>query len=265
MKEIVRRQDPQRQEKLQAFDRLLTVMDELRDNCPWDKKQTTESLRHLTLEEVFELSDAILAGDRQETQKELGDILLHIVFYARIAEENQEWDVASLIHQQCDKLVARHPHIYGDDPADTEEAVLRQWQKNKMQEGRSSILEGVPASLPALLKAYRIQEKAAGVGFDWPRAEQVWAKVEEETEEFHREVKTGNTQAAEEELGDLLFALINYARFQGINPEDALEQANRKFIRRFQDMETQSRHNAQSLSEMSLEEMETLWQEAKTR
>jgi XTP/dITP diphosphohydrolase len=232
-----------RQQQLMAFERLLTIMDELREQCPWDKKQTLESLRHLTIEETYELSDAILENDLPEIKKELGDVLLHIVFYAKIASEAKEgrfqFDIKDVLHAICDKLVSRHPHIYGDTVADTEDAVKQNWEKLKLKEGNKSVLSGVPASLPALVKAMRIQEKARGAGFDWDEKQQVWEKVEEELQEFKASfnIETGEAidpKEAEGEFGDLLFSLVNYSRFVDINPETALERTNKKFIKRFQ-------------------------------
>ncbi len=268
---IIQEKDPRRPEKLEAFDRLLTIMDELRLNCPWDKKQTIESLRHLTIEETFELSDAILEGDLNEIRKELGDIILHIAFYARIASEQGAFDMADLLNGICDKLIERHPHIYGDVVAEDEQAVKENWEKIKLKEkgGNKSVLGGVPNSLPALIKAMRIQEKARGVGFDWEEAGQVWDKVREEMEEFHREHDVAGSETivsekASAEFGDLLFSLINYARFAGINPEEALERTNKKFIRRFQYLESESKKAGKQLGEMSLEEMDRYWNEAKS-
>lgn len=262
-----------RQQQLMAFDRLLTIMDELREQCPWDKKQTMESLRHLTIEETYELSDAILNNDLPEIRKELGDVLLHIVFYAKIGSEKAEgiaynFDIKDVLHSICDKLVARHPHIYGDFVADTEEAVKQNWEKLKLKEGNKSVLSGVPASLPALVKAMRIQEKARGVGFDWDEKQQVWAKVEEELHEFKQNFDIETTDVidqkeAEGEFGDLLFSLVNYSRFVDINPETALERTNKKFINRFQYLEEAARESGKSLSDMTLEEMDVYWNEAK--
>jgi XTP/dITP diphosphohydrolase len=246
-----------------AFCRLLTIMNELREQCPWDKKQTLQTLRHLTLEEVYELSDAILKADNVEIEKELGDVLLHIVFYARIGSETGAFDIVSLIHKLCDKLVSRHPHIYGDVKVKDEEEVKQNWEKLKLKEGNTSVLAGVPVSLPALIKASRIQEKARGVGFDWDHKEQVWAKVLEEMEEFKNEVETGTHATAEAEFGDLLFSLINYARFHNINPEDALEKTNLKFIKRFTFLEEQSKKDGKKLGEMSLDEMDVYWNASK--
>lgn len=247
-----------------AFARLLTIMDELRAQCPWDKKQTIDSLRHLTIEETYELSDAILKGDLQEVKKELGDIMLHLVFYAKIASETQVFDIADVLHGICDKLITRHPHIYGDTKVSGEEEVKQNWEKIKLKEGNKSVLEGVPNSLPALLKAYRMQEKARGIGFDWEKPEQVWDKVEEEMQEF-QEALTISQDRAEDEFGDLLFALINYARFKDINPETALERTNQKFIRRFQYLEAQAKAHQKNLSDMTLAEMDVFWNEAKAK
>jgi len=251
-----------------AFTRLLTIMDDLRLNCPWDKKQTLESLRHLTIEETYELSDAILSADMPEIKKELGDIMLHLVFYARIASETNDFNITDVLNGVCDKLVNRHPHIYSDTEVNDENDVKRNWEKIKLKEGNRSVLGGVPASLPALVKASRIQEKARGVGFDWEEKQQVWAKVEEEMQEFKNEFNAEDNTAidyerAEGEFGDLLFSLINYARFININPEDALEKTNRKFIRRFQYLESKAAEKGQSLQNMSLAEMDVFWEEAK--
>lgn len=260
-----------RAEQLAAFDRLLTIMDELRAQCPWDKKQTTESLRHLTIEETFELSDAILDGNPEEIKKELGDLLLHLVFYAKIGDEEGNFDIATLTHALCEKLIRRHPHIYGDTEVEDEEAVKQNWEKIKLKEkGNKSVLGGVPRSLPALIKAMRIQEKARGVGFDWEEKGQVWEKVEEELQEFKEEFDVASNvnidkQKATEEFGDLLFSLINYARFIDINPEEALERTNLKFIKRFQYLEQAAKDTGKSLSEMSLAEMDVYWNEAKGR
>ncbi len=249
--------------RAEAFERLATIMDELRAQCPWDKKQTLESLRHLTIEETYELADAIIDRDLPEIRKELGDILLHIVFYAKIGEELGAFDITSVIHGQCEKLIHRHPHIYGDVKVQDEEEVKRNWEKLKLKEGNTSVLDGVPTSLPALIKSMRIQEKARGVGFDWEKPEQVWEKVEEELGEFRAEADAGNTAKAEEEFGDILFALVNYARFRNINPEEALERTNRKFIRRFQYVEEAARNAGRNLSDMTLAEMDVYWNEAK--
>ncbi len=253
--------DENREEKLKAFDRLLTIMDELRENCPWDKKQTFESLRHLTIEETYELSDAILEGNLDEVKKELGDLILHIAFYSRIGSEKKSFDISDVLNSICDKLIHRHPHIYGDVEANDEETVKRNWEKIKLREkGNKSVLGGVPNSLPALVKAMRIQEKAKGVGFDWDHQDQVWEKVEEEMEEFKLEQNVAKKQA---EFGDLLFSMINYARFVDINPEEALERTNKKFIKRFQYIESESKKDGKVLSELSLEEMDNYWVRAK--
>ncbi|MEO7216179.1 nucleoside triphosphate pyrophosphohydrolase [Mucilaginibacter sp.] len=251
-----------------AFDRLLTIMNDLRTNCPWDKKQTLESLRHLTIEETYELSDAILGGDMQEIKKELGDIMLHLVFYSRIASETDDFNITGVLNSICDKLINRHPHIYSDTEVSSEEDVKRNWEQIKLKEGNKSVLAGVPASLPALVKASRIQEKARGVGFDWDNKGQVWAKVEEELQEFKDEFNVVDDTAidqekAEAEFGDLLFSLINYARFININPEDALEKTNRKFIKRFQYLESKAKEHGKQLQDMNLAEMDVFWNEAK--
>ncbi len=261
--------DPDREEKLKAFDRLLTIMDELRENCPWDKKQTLDSLRYLTIEEVYELSDSILDNNLQEIKKELGDLMLHMVFYARIASEKGAFHIGDVLNGICDKLIHRHPHIYGDVEAADEEVVKENWEKIKLKEkGTESVLGGVPISLPALVKAMRIQEKARGVGFDWEKKEQVWEKVREEMEEFHREfnlLEEGKIEkeTAASEFGDLLFSLVNYARFIDINPEDALEKTNKKFIRRFQYLEKESGKEGKKIADMSLAEMDRYWEKAK--
>ncbi|MBC7570500.1 MAG: nucleoside triphosphate pyrophosphohydrolase [Spirosoma sp.] len=275
---------PRRQQQLMAFDRLLTIMDELREQCPWDRKQTLDSLRHLTIEETYELSDAILEKNRADIRKELGDIQLHLVFYAKIASETDPdspdyFDMADVLNGICDKLISRHPHIYADASgnkvvADTEEKVKANWEQLKLKEGNKSVLGGVPGSLPALVKAMRIQEKARGAGFDWDERQQVWEKVEEELQEFKAEFDqadgpggTGqaiDAQRAEGEFGDLLFSLVNYARFIDINPETALERTNKKFIKRFQYLEEQARAAGKSLSEMTLAEMDVYWNEAKS-
>lgn len=251
-----------------AFERLLAVMDDLRSQCPWDKKQTMETLRHLTIEETYELSDAILSGDLQEVRKELGDIMLHLVFYSKIGSETQDFTITDVLNGICEKLINRHPHIYGDTKADTEEAVKQNWEKIKLKEGNKSVLGGVPSSLPALIKASRIQEKAKGVGFDWEDKSQVWEKVEEELQEFKNEFNLSDNkeidkERAEGEFGDLLFSLINYARFLNINPEDALEKTNQKFIKRFQYLESRANETGKSLKDMSLAEMDIFWNEAK--
>jgi len=249
--------------RLEAFQRLLNIMDDLRAQCPWDKKQTMQSLRHLTIEETYELGDAILDNDLQEVKKELGDLLLHIVFYAKIGSETGDFDIADVANGVCEKLIIRHPHIYGDIKVDNEEDVKRNWEKIKLKEGNKSVLGGVPKSLPALVKASRIQDKAAGVGFDWDNIDDVFAKVKEEIEELHAEVKAQKHTAIEAEFGDVLFSLINYARFLKVNPEDALERTNKKFIARFQYLERKAAESGKSLRDMTLAEMETYWQEAK--
>lgn len=253
----------QRENQLKAFDRLLTIMDELRAQCPWDKKQTLQSLRHLTIEETYELGDAILDNDLQEVKKELGDLLLHIVFYAKIGSETNDFDMADVANSICDKLIDRHPHIYGDVEVANEEEVKQNWEKLKLKEGKSSVLEGVPKSLPALVKASRIQDKVAGVGFDWEAPNQVWEKVEEELAEFKAEVTKGNQERIESEFGDVLFSMINYARFLKINPENALERTNKKFTKRFQYLEQKAKEINKPLSEMTLSEMDVYWEEAK--
>ena len=249
--------------RLEAFQRLLNIMDDLRAQCPWDKKQTMQSLRHLTIEETYELGDAILDNDLQEVKKELGDLLLHIVFYAKIGSETGDFDIADVANGVCEKLIIRHPHIYGDVKVDNEEDVKRNWEKIKLKEANKSVLGGVPKSLPALVKASRIQDKAAGVGFDWDNIDDVFAKVKEEIEELHAEVKAQKHTAIEAEFGDVLFSLINYARFLKVNPEDALERTNKKFIARFQYLERKAAESGKSLRDMTLAEMETYWQEAK--
>ena len=252
-----------REKQLAAFGRLLDIMDDLRAKCPWDKKQTMESLRHLTIEETYELGDAILNNDLQEVKKELGDLLLHIVFYAKIGSETGEFDIADVANGVCEKLIVRHPHIYGDVKVANEEDVKRNWEKIKLQEGNKSVLGGVPQSLPALVKESRIQDKAAGVGFDWENIDDVFAKIKEEIDELHAEVKAQKHTAIEAEFGDVLFSLINYARFLKVNPEDALERTNKKFITRFQYLERKAAESGKSLRDMTLAEMESYWQEAK--
>lgn len=249
--------------QLQAFDRLLTIMDELREQCPWDRKQTMQSLRHLTIEETYELGDAILDHDLEEIKMELGDVLLHIVFYAKIGSETGSFDIADVANAICDKLVSRHPHIYGDVKVSDAEEVKRNWELLKLKEGKKSVLEGVPQSLPAMVKANRIQDKVAGVGFDWERPEQVFEKVQEELGELQEEVAKGKEERIEAEFGDVLFSMINYARFLGVNPENALERTNKKFIKRFQFLEAKASELKKSLKEMTLEEMDVYWNEAK--
>ena len=250
-------------ERLVAFERLLNIMDDLRAKCLWDKKQTMQSLRHLTIEETYELGDAILSNDLQEVKKELGDLLLHIVFYAKIGSETNSFNIADVANSVCEKLIERHPHIYGDVQVNNEEDVKRNWEKIKLKEGNKSVLGGVPKSLPALVKATRIQDKAAGVGFDWDNIDDVFAKIKEEIDELHAEVKAQKQSNIESEFGDVLFSLINYARFLKVNPEDALERTNRKFIARFQYLEEKATAQGKSLKDMTLQEMETYWQEAK--
>ncbi len=252
-----------RKDQLKAFDRLLTIMDELRDQCPWDKKQTMESLRHLTIEETYELGDAILDNDLEEIKKELGDVLLHIVFYSKIGSETNDFDIADVCNSICDKLIDRHPHIYGDVEVENEEDVKRNWENLKLKEGKKSVLEGVPKSLPAIVKANRIQDKVAGVGFDWEKPEQVFEKVKEELNELQSEINKDNHDAIESEFGDVLFSMINYARFLNINPENALERTNKKFIKRFQFLERQSKRINKRLKDMSLKEMDVFWEESK--
>lgn len=249
--------------QLEAFDRLLTIMDELRAKCPWDQKQTMQTLRHLTIEETYELGDAILDNDLEEVKKELGDVLLHIVFYAKIGSESKAFDIADVANDICEKLINRHPHIYGDVQVANEEEVKQNWENIKLKEGKKSVLEGVPNSLPALVKSNRIQDKVAGVGFDWEKPEQVWEKVQEELGEFQDEVKTGNSDAMESEFGDVLFSMVNYARFLNINPENALERTNKKFIKRFQYLEGKAKEQGKALKDMTLSEMDVFWEEAK--
>lgn len=252
-----------RESQLQAFDRLLTIMDELRENCPWDRKQTLQSLRHLTIEETYELGEAILDNDLNEVKKELGDMLLHIVFYAKIGSETQDFDIADVCNEICEKLIYRHPHIYADVAVNDEEEVKQNWEKLKLKEGKKSVLEGVPKGLPALVKASRIQDKVKGVGFDWEEPQQVWNKVQEELNELQLEITAGNQDKIEAEFGDVLFSMINYARFLNINPEDALERTNKKFISRFQYIETKAKEIGKPLVNMTLAEMDVFWNEAK--
>ena len=249
--------------QLQAFDRLLTIMDDLREKCPWDKKQTLETLRHLTIEETYELGDAILDQNLNEVKNELGDLLLHIVFYAKIGSETKDFDIADVCNAICEKLIHRHPHIYGDVVVKDEEEVKQNWEKLKLKEGKKSVLEGVPKSLPALVKASRIQDKVKGVGFDWEQPEQVWDKVQEELQELQEEVAAGDQDKMEAEFGDVLFSMINYARFLNINPEDALERTNKKFIKRFQYLESKANQLGKPLMDMTLAEMDVFWEEAK--
>ncbi|MCR8666291.1 nucleoside triphosphate pyrophosphohydrolase [Aestuariibaculum sp. M13] len=252
-----------RAEQLKAFDRLLTIMDELRAQCPWDKKQTMETLRHLTIEETYELGDAILDNDLEEVKKELGDVLLHIVFYSKIGSETNDFDIADVCNSISEKLINRHPHIYGDVKVENEEDVKRNWENLKLKEGKKSVLEGVPNSLPALVKANRIQEKVAGVGFDWEEPHQVWEKVEEELQELKAEIDSNNQDAIESEFGDVLFSMVNYARFLNVNPENALERTNKKFSKRFKYLEEKAQGLNKPLKEMTLTEMDVFWEEAK--
>jgi len=252
-----------REDQLLAFDRLLTIMDELRAQCPWDKKQTMESLRHLTIEEVYELGDAILDKDQEEIKKELGDVLLHLVFYTKIGSETNDFDISDVANSICEKLISRHPHIYGDVKVENEEDVKRNWEKLKLKEGKKSVLEGVPKSLPALVKASRIQEKVKGVGFDWEEPQQVFEKLQEELGELQHEIDTNDKDKMEAEFGDVLFSMVNYARFLNINPENALERTNKKFIKRFQYLEEKAIQINKPVSEMSLAEMDIFWNEAK--
>ena len=259
---------PYQETPAKAFERLLTVLHTLRTECPWDRKQTMETLRHLSIEEMYELGDAILDNDLNEVKKELGDLMMHLVFYARIAEEQGAFDIVDVLNGVCEKLISRHPHIYGDVDVNNEEDVKRNWEQLKLKEGNKSVLAGVPASLPALVKAYRIQDKVRGVGFDWEEKQQVWQKVEEEMAEFKNEfdVTTAeaiNAEKAEAEFGDLIFSLVNYARFVGINPENALERTNKKFIKRFAHLEARAKETGKSLKEMTLAEMDVFWEEAK--
>lgn len=250
-------------DQLAAFERLLDIMDDLREQCPWDKKQTMESLRQLTIEETYELGDAILEQDLQEVKKELGDLLLHIVFYAKIGSETNDFDIADVANEICEKLIYRHPHIYSDVQVANEEEVKQNWEKLKLKEGKKSVLEGVPKGLPALVKASRIQDKVAGVGFDWETPQQVLDKVKEEWRELEVEIEKGDSQLMEAEFGDLLFSLINFARFLKINPENALERTNQKFLNRFKTMENLIGASGKTLSDMNLSEMDTYWEEAK--
>lgn len=251
-----------------AFERLLTILNTLREHCPWDRKQTMQSLRHLTIEEMYELTDAILDEDMQEVKKELGDLLMHLVFYAKIADEQGAFDISEVLNAVCDKLIDRHPHIYADIDVKNEEEVKQNWEALKLKEGNRSVLSGVPKGLPSLVKAYRIQDKVRGVGFDWEDKSQVWQKVEEELQEFKTEFDITHNDnmdkdKAEQEFGDLLFSLINYARHLNINPENALERTNKKFIRRFEYLENRAREQDLQLQNMSLEEMDVYWNEAK--
>ena len=252
------------EDKLKAFERLLNIMDDLREKCPWDMKQTMESLRYLTIEETYELSDAIVEGDLEEIKKELGDVMLHLVFYSKIGEEKNAFNMSDVLNGICEKLIHRHPHIYGDVTVKDEKEVMANWEKIKLKEGGGdkSVLEGVPKSLPALIKAIRIQDKAKGVGFDWDKPEQVFEKVKEEINELEEEVKS-NSEHIESEFGDVLFSLINYARFIGVNPEDALEKTNKKFIKRFKYLEVESKKDGKQMGEMTLDEMDVYWNKAK--
>ena len=250
-------------DKQEAFGRLLRIMDELRDQCPWDRKQTFESLRNLTLEETYELADAIASGNLDEVREEVGDLMLHMVFYARIAEEQGAFDIADAIHDECEKLIRRHPHIYGEVTVESEEEVKRNWEAIKISEGKSSVLAGIPKALPAMVKAYRMQEKTRQVGFEWENTGQVWEKVEEEIREFRAlDPSAADHAALEDEFGDILFSLINYARYIGIDPEMALERVNRKFKERFEYIEAQA---DKPLEDMTLSEMDELWNAAKSR
>ncbi|MCH7513451.1 MAG: nucleoside triphosphate pyrophosphohydrolase [Bacteroidetes bacterium] len=258
-----------RKAQIKAFNRLLSIMNELREQCPWDKKQTMESLRHLTIEETYELSDAIIENNRNEIRNELGDLMLHLVFYARIASESGDFDIAEVINGICEKLIIRHPHIYQDVVVANDQEVKENWEKIKLKEkGDNSVLGGVPVSLPALIKAMRIQEKARGVGFDWGKKEQVWEKVEEEMNEFSSEFNIADDsmpdkEKVKSEFGDLLFSLINYARFLNIDPEEALERTNKKFIKRFRYLEEESHKDGKRIADMTLEEMDKYWEKAK--
>lgn len=252
-----------REQQLQAFGRLLDIMDELRLKCPWDKKQTFESLRYLTIEETYELGDAILNNDLQEIKKELGDVLLHIVFYAKIGSETNDFDIADVANSIAEKLIHRHPHIYSDAVVENEDDVKRNWEKLKLKEGKNSVLEGVPASLPSMVKANRIQEKVSSVGFDWEKPAQVWEKVQEELNELNTEIEKGNSDTIEAEFGDVLFSMVNYARSINVNPENALERTNKKFINRFQYLEKAAKKEGKSLHDMSLTEMDVFWNESK--
>jgi len=252
-------------EKLKAFERLLTIMEDLRAGCPWDKKQTFESLSNLTIEETYELTDAILEKDLKEIKGEIGDLMLHMVFYSKLGSEVNAFDVADVLNAVCDKLVERHPHIYGDVIAETEEEVKANWEKIKIKKSNKSVLAGVPKSLPSMVKATRIQEKARGVGFDWDNKEQVFEKVQEEFKELHVEIDANNKEKIEDEFGDVLFSMINYARFIGVDPESALEKTNKKFIKRFQYLEGGAKAEGKDISSMSLDEMNAYWEEAKKR
>ena len=251
--------------KLEAFDRLLNIMDDLRAHCPWDQKQTFESLRHLTIEETYELGDAILDRNLSEIKKELGDLLLHIVFYAKLGSEEKAFDIADVANDICEKLIHRHPHIYGSVSVEDADQVKRNWETLKLKEGKKSVLEGVPNGLPAIIKAQRMQEKAAGVGFDWNDKKQVWGKFNEELNELNQALNSNEKDAIEDEFGDVLFSLINYARFIKVNPESALERTNKKFLQRFQFIEVQAKKQDRSIEDLTLSEMESFWQEAKNQ
>ena len=252
--------------KIAPFDRLLNIMDELREKCPWDQKQTMESLTHLTIEETYELVDSILDKDMSEVKGELGDLLLHIVFYSKIASETNDFDINDVINSICDKLIERHPHVYGNEIIKNEEDVKRNWEKIKLKNGKKTVLQGVPKSLPAMVKATRIQEKVKGVGFDWDNKEQVFEKVKEEFSELHLEIKrTDNQEKIEKEFGDVLFSMINYARFIGVDPETALERTNKKFIGRFNYLEQEVKKNKLDLMKMNSEEMDLIWDKSKTK
>lgn len=252
-----------KEKKLQAFSRLLDIMDDLRAKCPWDMKQTMRSLRHLTIEEVYELGDAILEGDNIEVKKELGDIILHVIFYSKIASESGDFDIADVLNAQCEKLIHRHPHIYGDVSVADATEVSQNWEQLKLKEGKSSVLEGVPNSLPSLVKAMRVQDKASASGFDWEKPLQVLEKVEEELQELKTEISSGRKAEMTDEFGDLLFSLVNLSRFLDINPDEALEGTNKKFIGRFRFMEDEARRSGKSLKDMGLEEMDRIWETAK--
>jgi XTP/dITP diphosphohydrolase len=249
--------------RLIAFERLLNIMDDLRAKCPWDQKQTFESLRHLTIEETYELSDAILKGDKNEIKKEIGDVLLHLVFYSKLGSETKDFDITDVINSLCEKMIFRHPHIYGDVKVENSEEVIQNWEKLKQKEGNKGALSGVPNSMPSLLKALRIQDKARAIGFDWEDPNQVWEKVQEELSELQVEVKANHQEKLENEFGDVFFALINYARFLNVNPEDALEKTNKKFISRFNYMEQKILAQGKALADCSLTEMDVFWNEAK--
>lgn len=251
-----------RKDQLKAFERLLDIMDELREKCPWDRKQTMDTLRTLSIEEIYELSDAIIEKDSDEIKKELGDVFLHLVFYSKIASEQNQFDVADVLNSICEKLIHRHPHIYGDVKVTSEKEVLENWEQIKLKEGNKSVLSGVPTSLPAMVKAYRIQDKVKGVGFEFENSDQVFDKITEEINEFKEEQ---NPTEKEMEFGDILFSLINYGRFNGINAEDALERSNKKFIKRFQILEDLAKENNQNLKDLTISELESLWNLAKIR